>query len=41
MSYNDDCTAAGMTDCDAYIAWRLGLKALEAARSVGAKFPSD
>lgn len=35
------CTAKGWTDCDAFLAWSLGVAALEVSRKFGAVFPSD
>lgn len=38
---DETCRRNGWTDCEAAVAWMLGVKALEAARSLGGKFPSD
>lgn len=36
-----DCDKAKWTDCDCFVAWRLGCVALQKAKDLGAKFPHD
>lgn len=38
---DETCHRKGWTDCDAAVAWMLGVQALEAVRSLGGRFPSD
>lgn len=38
---SEACRQRGWTDDAAFIAWKMGVVALESARQLGAKFPSD